>query len=72
MSTGKEDLVNWFSYHAPTPDDIPKYGAIRQAALEFTEVILVNTPPSADQTVAIRRVREAVMIANASIACRGR
>jgi hypothetical protein len=67
-----QELANWFVYHAPTPEDLPKYEAIRNAAYVFCEVILKHTPPSADQTVAIRRVREAVMAANASIACKGK
>ena len=32
-------------------------------------MILLNTPPCADQSAAIRLVREAVMTANASIVC---
>ena len=30
---------------------------------------MANTKPSPDQTVAVRKVREAVMVANQSIAC---
>jgi hypothetical protein len=69
---GPEELENWFTYHAPSPDQLPKYEMIRAKALEFAKAIVNNTPPSADQTVAIRKVREAVMIANASIACGGK
>ena len=65
----RADLENWFTYHAPRPDQLPKYEAIRAAALVFAEVVVQNTPPSADQSVAIRKIREATMIANASIAC---
>jgi len=65
----RDDLITWFTYHAPTPDQLPKYEAIRAAALVFAEVVVQNTPPSADQTVAIRKIREAALIANASIAC---
>ena len=39
------------------------------AAKVFASVLLANTPPSADQTAAIRKVREAVMTANQGIAC---
>jgi hypothetical protein len=35
-------------------------------------VIVAQTPESADQSVAVRKVREAVMAANAAIACGGR
>ena len=65
-------LENWFTYHAPTSDQLPKYEAIRNAALEFAKVIAINTPPSPDQTVSFRKIREAVMTANASIACNGK
>jgi hypothetical protein len=67
-----EKINNWFTYHSPDVDDILKYEAIRKAAKEFAEVIEKNTPPSADQTAAFRKIREAVMTANASIACKGK
>lgn len=67
-----DKLINWFAYHPPQPEDIPKYNAIREAALDFAKVIEKNTPPSADQTAALRKIREAVMTANAAIACGGK
>jgi hypothetical protein len=67
-----EKLDNWFTYHATEPEDIRKYNEIRNAAKSFAEVIERNTPPSADQTAAFRKIREAVMTANAAIACKGR
>lgn len=68
----QEMINNWFMYHVPGPDQFPKYAAIREAGKHFAEVIAQNTPRSADQTAAIRKVREAVMTANAAIACRGK
>lgn len=68
----KEDIEDIFSYHAPSADQIPKYNAIREAAKEFAMVIMDNTPSSADQTVAIRKLRECVMVANASVALNGK
>jgi hypothetical protein len=66
-------LENWFSHHPPQdPDTVRRYEEIRAAGLAFAEVIAENTPQSADQTVAIRHVRDAVMNANASIACGGK
>ena len=67
----KAMLENWYTYHAPTPEQQKQYVAIREAGLKFAEVIVENTPPSADQTAAVRKIRESVMIANASIACGG-
>lgn len=72
MAITQESLLDIFSYHAPTPDQIPKYEAIRKAALNFSAVVMDNTPGSADQTTAIRKIREAVMTANASIALDGK
>lgn len=68
----KADLEDIFSYHQPAGGDAERYNLIRAAALRFAEVILDNTPASPDQTAAIRKLREAVMTANASIALRGK
>lgn len=67
----ESDLVMMFTYHAPTGDQPERYTRIRQEGLELAATILRNTPSSADQTAAIRKVREAVMTANAAIALEG-
>ena len=67
-----EDLANWFTYHAPTADQPAKYLAIREAGKAFAEAVVANTPSCPDQTVAVRKIREAVMISNAAIACNGK
>jgi hypothetical protein len=72
MAIGIEEIENWFTYHAPSAADQVAYVAIREAAKNLAQVIVNNTPPSADQTAAIRKLREAVMTANASIACQGK
>jgi len=71
MPITQEHLENWFTYHSPTEEQLPKYKAIRDAGKQFAEVIVANTPASADQTAAVRKIREAVMTANQSIACGG-
>lgn len=68
----KAAINDIFSYHAPESDQIPKYNAIREAAKEFAHVVIANTPASADQTAAIRLLRQAVMTANAAIALKGK
>ncbi len=65
------DLDNWFTYHSPTTDQQTKYLAIREEAKRFAQVVRDNTPASADQTAAIRKIREATMTANQAIACEG-
>lgn len=66
------DLDNIFTYHAPTPEEVEQYQKIRDAAKEFAQVVVDNSPASADQSVAIRKIRESVMIANAAIALGGK
>lgn len=69
MPIPQSDLDNWFRYHAPQDDQAERYEKIRAAGKVFAEAVLDLTPSSADQTVAIRKIREAVYSANAAIAC---
>jgi len=62
------DLENLFSYHSPKGTQQERYATIRDAGKAFAQVIVNNCPSSADKSVAIRKVREAVMNANVSIA----
>jgi len=64
-----DDLKNWFTHHAPDISQLPKYRAIREAGAHLARVIVDCTPECADQTAAVRKVREAVITANAAIAC---
>jgi hypothetical protein len=69
MSGFKLDLANLFTYHKPKNDQLARYEKLRAAAKAFAEVIDRSCPDGPDKTVAIRKVREAVMTANAAIAC---
>ena len=62
------DLDNLFSYHAPKGNQAERYELLREDAKAFAKRILACCPDSADRSDAIRKVREAVMMANASIA----
>ena len=64
----KAELDNLFAYHPPKGDQVDRYQKLRDSAKEFAAVILDLTPTCPDQTVAVRKVREAVMTANAAIA----
>lgn len=68
----KEAIDNWFCYHAPTASQQEFYVALRNAGRDLAMAILSLTPPGADQAAAIRKVREAIMTANAAIACGGK
>jgi hypothetical protein len=64
-----DDLDHLFTYHPPTPDQIPLYGELREAARQFAHVVNRCCPDGADKSAAIRKIREAVLTANAAIAC---
>lgn len=66
-----EVVAEFFKYQPPNSTTIPKYAAINQAAKNFAEVVLANCPNGADRADAIRKIREARMTANASIALNG-
>ena len=67
-----ENVLDVLSHHAPDTGDLARIANIRQAAHVFAEAILVNAPPCADASAAIRHVREAMFTANAAIALKGK
>lgn len=72
MPITAEQLANWFTYHAPTEGQPQAYEELRAAGRALAETIVRLTPASADQTAAVRKVREAIFTANAAIACGGK
>lgn len=66
------DLKHIFQYHAPRDEQLNKYQQLRDGGQTLAALILTLTPAGADQSDAIRKVREAVMTANAAIALDGR
>lgn len=69
MGPTEADLDRWFTYHAPDDAQIEAYQTLRARGAALAHAILTCCPPSADRTAAIRKVREAIMTANAAIAC---
>lgn len=61
-------LVELFTYHPPNQAQTASYKRIRETAMRLAKVIDEECPAGPDRTVAVRKIREAVMIANASIA----
>jgi hypothetical protein len=68
-ATTVDNINNWFRYHPPTTEQIVKYADLREAGRVMALAILEHCPASADQTAALRKLREAFMTANAAIAC---
>lgn len=66
---GSPDIGNWFTYHAPSETQVAFYESIREKGLVLARSISEYCPPSPERSTALSKVREAVMWANASIAC---
>lgn len=61
-------IENIFSYHAPKGDQAQRYERLRAAAREYAHLICELTPPSPEQSHAIRLLQNTMMMANAAIA----
>lgn len=69
MAIPQDQIDNWFTYHAPTPEQLVAYNNIRQAAKVYAETVNNAVPDCADKTAAIRKIRDSVMAANLAVAC---
>jgi len=61
-----------FDYHAPSPAQVASMGAVRDALKAAFRVIVASVPPCPDRTVALRKLRDARMNANAAIVLGGK
>ncbi|RKY19214.1 MAG: hypothetical protein DRQ55_11170 [Planctomycetota bacterium] len=62
------DVARLFSYHRPTNGQAARYTKLRAAAGVLAQTIQELTPPSAEQTLALRQLHQVSMQANAAIA----
>ncbi len=62
------NLQNNFTYHAPKEDQVARYAEIRQNCKVTAELIDRLCPDSREKSLAMTKMEEAVMWANASIA----
>lgn len=63
-----ENVATVFQYHPPSEAQKERYVELRRSAEFFASRVLELCPRSADRSAAIRKIREALMVANASIA----
>lgn len=63
-----EELENNFKYHSPKEGQPEKYTAIREKAKELAYLIDELCPDSREKSLAITKIEESSMWANASIA----
>lgn len=57
-----------FKYHAPKPGQAERYVALRDAAKALALLIVDSSPSSREQSLALTKLEEVVMWANAGIA----
>lgn len=62
------EINNRFTYHKPVGDQVSRYGMMRSKARDLALHIAANTPQSREQSVAITKLDEVMMWANAAIA----
>lgn len=61
-------IDNNFTYHAPLGDQASRYELLRERAKALAKLIMSLTPKSREQSLALTKLEEAIMWANASIA----
>ena len=66
----REELDIRFTYHPPTPDQVPKYEEVRARAKRLAEFLDVAAPDSREKSLALTHLDEVVFWANAAIARR--
>ncbi len=67
MDAKTQDLFNRFTYHPPSPASIHALREIRAMALKFADQMVREVPAGREQALALTKLEEAVMWANAGI-----
>jgi hypothetical protein len=65
------EIMRRFTYHAPRDDQKPLYHQIRGAGNGVAQLIVDLVPDCRERSLALTKLEEAVMWANAGIARRG-
>lgn len=65
-----EDIRNRFTYHKPTEDQAERHSQLSEVFITVAGFVMENTPESAEQSIAIRKLEEAKFYASAAIARR--
>lgn len=62
------DVENVFTYHEPTPAKLKAFVAFRNTAKILATLFLEDAPPTPERDLALRKLEESVMWANAAVA----
>lgn len=69
MGPTHESINNDFSHHPPTDITAEIHNAARQNFANIAHWVIDNVPSGAARSTAVAKIREAMMWANAAIAC---
>lgn len=69
LAPGQGDLENMLGFHPATELTGAQHDAVRKASLDYGEFILAIIPQSRESANFVTKLREAMMWANAAIAC---
>lgn len=64
----KADIESRFTYHAPSEKNVTKFPTLRSAAKQLAELINELCPEGREKSLAITKLEEVIMWANAGIA----
>jgi hypothetical protein len=64
----EQHLSTAFRYHAPIGDQPKRYEILRSAARELAQLLCGSCPASRERSIALTKLEESIMWANASIA----
>lgn len=68
MPISEEEFNKRFSYHPPKSDAVDYFDSIRALGGDFASFVNEHCPESRESALAITKIEEAIMWANASIA----
>lgn len=63
-----EQIADWFSYHAPNAQEIAVMQRWREAVTNVAADFVAETQ-GPDQTIALRKLKDALMSMNAALIC---
>lgn len=66
--TAREQVEHNFTYHPPHGTQPGRYAGLREHGKQLALLILANVPESRERSLALTKLEEAVMWANAGIA----
>lgn len=69
MQISSEDIDNWFTYHAPDERQVAVYRRLRNAGGRVADLFNATVPDGVEKDNAMQALRQAIMWANAGIAC---